>query len=98
MIGHVGGNPKITNLVLVDKTLEYSYQFGQFVKKLLIQPRNFKDVRIALNEGETSNKYISLVSGSPYWEDNIIGPITFYFKAESEDNIIIEILEWQAKD
>jgi len=98
MIGHIGGNPKITNLVLVDHTLEYNHTFGQFIKKLMCIPRNFKDIRFALNEGETETNYISLVSGSPYWEDNIIGPITFYFKAESEDNVVVEILEWQAKD
>lgn len=97
MIGHIGSNPKITNVTLVDKTLEYSHQFGQHIKKLLVQPRNFKDVRIAFNPGETSNNYLSLVSGSPWWEDNIIGPITIYMKAE-EDNVTIEILEWKSVD
>lgn len=98
MINHVGGNPAITNLTLASHLTEYSYAFGKHTKKLLIQPRNFKDIRIALQPGETDTNYLSLVSGSPYWEDNIIGPVTFYFKAESQDNIVVEILEWQSKD
>ncbi len=98
MIGNIGANPKITNLVLVDKTQEYSHSFNPKVKKLLVQARNFKDIRIAYKPGETETNYLSLTTGSPYWEDNIMGLITLSIKAESEDNVVVEILEWSATD
>jgi hypothetical protein len=97
MITHLGANPRITNLICLDKTIEYSHEFGPHVKKILIQPRNFKDLRIAYTVGETFTNYLSLVSGSPYWEDNVIGPFTIYIKAE-EDNVVAEIIEWESRD
>lgn len=97
MIGHLGASPKITNVICVDNSVEYMHTFEKYVKKLLVQPRNFKDLRVAFKPGETLTNYISLVSGSPWWEDNIIGPITVYFKAE-ENNVVVEILEWKSID
>ncbi len=98
MIGHIGAGPSITNLLLADKAQEYSHVFSPHVKKVLIQPRAFKDIRLAYQAGGTATNYLSLPSGSPYWEDNIIGPLTVYLRAESEDNVTAEIIEWSAKD
>ncbi len=98
MISQIGSNPKITNIILVSKDIEYSHEFSPYVKKILVQPRNFKDLRLAYVAGDTDINYISLPSGSPYWEDNIIGPLTIFLKANSEDNVIAEIIEWSSRD
>lgn len=92
-----GSNPQITNLVLVSSEQEYQHQFSKHVKKFLVQARDFKDVVFAFKEGETSTNYVSLVSGSPYYEDLVIGPFTIYLKP-LEDNTVVEIIEWETRD
>lgn len=92
-----GSNPKITNLLLTSSTEEVSYVFSKHVKKFLVQARDFKSVDFAFKPGETFTNYVSLVSGSPYYEDYVVGPFTIYFKPH-ENNVVIEIIEWESLD
>lgn len=94
---HSGGNPKITNLVLTSSASEYAHTFDKDTKKFCVQARNYKDIVFCKDPGESVTCYFSLYSGSPWFEDHIVGPFTVYFKG-SENNIVVEIIEYSSRD
>lgn len=97
MIKTVGGEPHLTNLVLVSHNSEYQHNFNKYCKKFMVQIRNRKSVRVAFEPGATATTYLSLGTGSSWWEDLVLGPFTAYFKSDADD-VVVEILEWTSKD
>jgi len=97
VINTLGSSPNITNLLLASSSNEYLFQLSKWCKKFLIKARNRKSLNVAFHANETLTKFLSLPKGSIWCEDLVGGPLDIFFKA-SEDNVVVEIMEWYSRD
>ncbi len=91
------GVPTIENIVLPFKNIEYVINVPQYVKKIMIQVREFKELYISFAEGMSGSKYFTLKSGCTYYEDNVHGPFTLAIQG-TEDNTTVEFVTWSHWD
>jgi len=91
--------PSVYILTLTNADEEYSWTCPIAVKKINIQARESRDVRMAFQEGGTAaiGSYWTLKSGQVYYEDYPleIKNAVFYFRDPTNAGTNIEILYWQ---
>jgi len=85
-------SPSVENLVMGDKTLEYSYLFPEDTKKIFIKSR-VGTIRMSFISGGTSVNFITIPYGNSFTMDKILFNGSIYFRS-SKDSDILEILSW----
>lgn len=94
-----GQYPKCYNITLTIADTEYSQALAAGAKKMTMQCRTAHAVRFAYETGKVAvpgTPYMTLKSGSSYWEDNTATKMTgqtIYF-ATDDAGSIIELLVW----
>jgi hypothetical protein len=91
------GLPYVINLTLTEANTEYSYSLGPYVKKFVIQDRDFDDIKLAFTEGESGSNYFTLKGSAAYYEDHVFGPITIYMQSPKAGTIA-ELVIYSARD
>ena len=91
------GQPTIQNIVLPLKNTEYTINVPKYVKKIMVQVREFIELQVAFKENESASNFFTIKSGCNYYEDNVQGPFILAVQSK-EDNTIIEYVTWNHWD
>ena len=90
MIGH---EPLLYNKTMTTNDTEYSQALPEGTVKVLVQCRSANDVLLSFSPSQSGTNFITLKSGSVYYDDMIDASRTLYFQCE-ESGKILEILVW----
>jgi len=86
--------PTITNYSVPTANTEVSHILQTNLKKITIRSRNSAKMQFAFVATESSTKYITVLPGVTYTEENLnLSGLTLYFQLNSAPGIV-EILEW----
>lgn len=89
--------PKIFTLTLTAQGTEYPFTVPRAVKKINVQARQSREIRMAVEAGATGvDPYWTLKADNVYYEDCPleIKDCVLYFQDPSNAGTIIEILAW----
>ncbi len=92
-MGKSCGQPTVHNILIPLKNAETLIEVTAPVKKIMLQVREFKEIRIAFIPNESGTNYFTVKSGCTYYEDNVQGPFIMAVQA-IEDNTTIEYVAW----
>jgi hypothetical protein len=86
-------NPTIVNVSAATANTEYSYTFPASTKKFIMRSREKGIMKISYTSGGSGVTYLTVTSGSFYFEEYILFGGTIYFQTNKSSDTI-EILSW----
>ena len=93
----VSGKPQIINGVLTIANTEYQVELPLNCHKFSIKTRTFASLKLAYTAGESGTNYITIPSGTSYWEDGIRTNAIFYIQSPTA-GIVAEVIAWSGGD
>ena len=93
----VAGIPVIINGELLEANTEYEVVLPSNYKKVMLQARQNVPVKFAYVQGKSGTEYITVKSGSTYFDDGIRTNSKIYLQSPSAGTIV-EILVWHGGD
>ncbi len=90
---------KVNLVTMTGANTEYPFPVPRSVKKITVQARQSRDVRMSFEEtgSDVNGPYFTIKSGENYYEDYPLEILatTLYFRDPSNAGTVIEILTWQ---